>query len=125
MATPQARLLYGGGGEVHFIAAADYAAGEILAASVIGGILPGVVAGASPVKIGDRCTAYTKGAFAVQSASATTFSKSGRVDWNDGTNLAVAPTSTFGLGAAIDAKVSGQLEVKVQLGEFGDETGGL
>ena len=66
-----------------------------------------------------------QGVFAVQSASATTFAKSARVDWNDATNLAVAPTSTFGLGAAVNAKISGQTEVAVQLGEFGDETGGL
>lgn len=125
MATPQARLLYGGGGEVHFTAATDLLAGEVLPAATIGGILPGVVASAGPVKAGDRCTAYTKGAFAFQSASATTFAKSARVDWNDGTNLAVAPVSTFGLGAAINPKISGQTEVAVQLGEFGDETGGL
>ncbi len=125
MPTPQARLLYGGGGEVHFTAATDLLAGEVLPASTIGGIVPGVVASAGPVKTGDRVTAYTKGVFAFQSASATTFSKGTRVDWNDGTNLAVAPTSTFGLGAAIVAKTNGQTEVQVQLNEFGDETGGL
>lgn len=125
MPTPQARLLYGGGGEIHFTAATDLLAGEVLPAATIGGALPGVVASAGPVKAGDRCTAYTKGVFAFQKASATTFSKAARVDWNDGTNLAVAPTGTFGLGGAVNAGLNGQTEVVVSLNEFGDETGGL
>lgn len=117
----EARLLYGGGGEIHLTAAADYSAGQILSPTVVGGGVCGVVAGSAPIKTGDRFTVLTKGVFDVDSASATTVTKGNVTEWDDSGNKAVASSGTFTLGRAVLAKTSGQLVVKVNLNEFGDE----
>jgi predicted RecA/RadA family phage recombinase len=119
----QARLLYGAGGAVHLTAAgaADtviYNAGDVLAPALVDGKVCGVVSGSSPIRGGERFAAYTKGAYALVSASATTFAKAAAVEWNDSTNLAVAAAAgTFDVGGAIDAKVAGQTEVNVNLNQ--------
>lgn len=121
----QFEFLYGAGGEVHLTAsgAADtvvHSAGDILAPSAVDGKVCGVVAGASPIRGGERFTVYTKGVGKALSASATTFAKASAVEWNDTTNLAVA-SGDFAIGGAVDAKTSGQTSVVVNLNEFGDQ----
>lgn len=110
----QARHLYGGGGEIHLTAGADKTVGDI---ELAGGI-PGVIVGSGPIKSGDRYTVYTKGVFAVITASATTFSAGAEIEWDDTTNLCVAAAGgTFNLGRAVNAKTNGQTETVVNLNE--------
>lgn len=110
----QARLLYGGGGEVHLTAAADLNPGDVITA----GGRAGVVSGCSVVKTGDRFTAYTKGVFECDTASGTTFAANAEIEWDDTNNLCVAATAgTFDLGRSVVAKTSGQLKTIVNLNE--------
>lgn len=117
----QARLLYGGAGEIHLVAAGNYSAGEILSPTITGAGVAGVVSGSAPVKTGDRFTVLTRGVFELASASATTISKGAVAHWNDTSNLAVASGGDFRVGPALVAKTSGQLKVLVNLNEFGDQ----
>lgn len=110
----QARLLYGGGGEIHLTAAAVLQPGDIVLAAGHAA----VVAGCAAIAIGDRFAAYTKGVYEVASASGTTFAVGASVAWDDSGNLAVATTTgTFEAGKAAKAKVSGELIVLVNLNE--------
>lgn len=121
----QARSVYGVGGEIHLTASGAagtvvYSAGEVLAPSLVDGKVCGVVGGSSPIRGGESFTVYTRGVFAFDSASETTFAKGADVEWGDSSNKAVA-SGDFGLGGAVVAKVSGQTEVLVNLNEFGQE----
>jgi predicted RecA/RadA family phage recombinase len=110
----QARLMYGGGGEIHLTAAAVLQPGDI----VLGAGHAAVVSGCAAIAIGDRFAAYTKGVFEVDSASATTFTVGAEVEWDDTTNLAVAAAGgTFDLGRAAKAKIATELKVWVNLNE--------
>jgi predicted RecA/RadA family phage recombinase len=123
----QMKMLYGQGGEVHLTAAGTagtvvYSAGDVLSPTIVGGNVCGVVAGASPIRGGERFSAYTRGVGELASASGTTFSKGAEVEFNDTTDLGVA-SGDFRVGPALVAKTSGQLNVLVHLNEFGDQGG--
>lgn len=110
----QARHLYGGGGEIHLTASAEHTPGDIILAAGVAA----VVNGTQPIKVGDRFTAYTKGVFAIATASATVFAVAAEIEWDDTNNLAVAATAgTFDLGRAVNAKTNGQIETVVNLNE--------
>lgn len=100
------------GDEIHIIADADYACGDIVQA----GGLAGVVEGLSGVKTGEMMTLRIKGGFDVLVASGTTFADGAAVQWNNSTKLAVA-SGTFALGKSVGAKVSGTTSMRVLLNE--------
>lgn len=96
------------GEELHLVADADYADGDIVQKAGLAGVVEG------PVKLGDQMNVRTWGGYDVLSASATTFAAGAVVGWNSGTKLAVTGgTGTYDLGKAAKAKVSGDLSVRV------------
>lgn len=98
--------------ELHVVAAADWADGQVVQSAGRAGVVEG------PVKAGDMANVRIKGRYEVASASATTFAAGVTVGWNDGTNLAVAAgTGTFDIGIASKAKIAGELVVSVLLNE--------
>lgn len=110
----EARLVYGGPGEIHLTAAADLQPGQIILAAG----KAAVVSGCAVVKTGDRFAAYTKGVYEVAAASGTTFTQGVDVEWDDTNNLAVANTAgTFDIGRTVVAKTAGQLTTLVNLNE--------
>lgn len=110
----QARLLYGGGGEIHLTAAGILQPGDIILAAG----RAAVVSGCQAIAIGDRFTAYTKGVFECDTASGTTFAAAAEIEWDDTNNLCVAAAGgTFDLGRSVVAKTSGQLKTIVNLNE--------
>ncbi len=120
----QARLIYGGGGEIHLTASGSagtkvYDAGEILAPAAVDGNVCGVVSGSSPIYGGERFAVYTSGVYEINTDSSTTFSKGAAVEWDASSKEAKA-SGTFGIGGAVDAKINGQTKTVVNLNEFGE-----
>lgn len=98
--------------ELHLIAGANYADGEVVNLSGLAGVVEG------PVLSGDPMNVRVKGQYDIASASGTTFSAGAAVEFNATTNLAVASAAgDFVLGIAVKAKVSGELVVRVLLNE--------
>lgn len=112
----QARMLYGHGGELHDTAAGALNAGDVVQ---IAGV-PGVVAGSAPIVSGQRYTVNSRGVAEFTCASGVTFTEGDTVDWDDADNTAVAD-GDFAVGKAEVAKTSGQLVVRVNLNEFGEQ----
>lgn len=106
-------IFKGDDGLEQYVATAALVSGQIV-------ILPtgqtGIVAGLSPVAIGDVYAAYTEGIFDVASATGTTFAQGARVYWDDTNNVAVGTATAIPLGIAAAAKASGPLTVSVILG---------
>ena len=74
----------------------------------------------------EKGAVYTKGIFEITSATATLFSAGDPVWWDASANLAITTqddSADFFLGSAEIAKVSGDLEVRVDLNEGGEGSG--
>lgn len=76
----------------------------------------GVITVLSGVAAGQRYRASAEGRYSVPAATGTTFSANAIVYWNATTKLAQTTSAGDGvLGRSLKAKVSGELEVEVEL----------
>lgn len=104
-------------GEINEVAGAAYASGEVIQ---LNDGRAAFVANLVPVASGEQVTFQTEGIGRLASASGTTFSKGAPVYWDASANLAItAPgaDADFYAGTAVAAKVSGDLNVLVELNQ--------
>lgn len=105
----QARYVRGHQDMVHFTAAANIEAGEVLN---LGSGLVGVALRA--FLNGEAAAACVSGTFAIAKASATTGNRGAAVDFNQTSNLVVADAAgDHALGVLAEAAVDGKTEVNV------------
>jgi|SRR3990172_9514593 len=104
-------------GEINEVAGVAYTSGEVIQ---LADGRAAIVANLVPVAIGEQVTFQTVGIGRLASATGTTFAKGAPVYWDASANVAITTPGAdadFYVGTAVAAKVSGNLNVLVELNQ--------